>query len=73
MKRIDREVADPRLDPESETIAFEKIQRRERAPLPVSSERTARAAKETQASRKARKTISQAGGGFHKRRRRKIR
>ena len=70
MNRNDRE--DPRWEPEVEEPQFEKIIRSDRAPLPVSSERTARAAKETNASRKARKNISRSGG-FHKRRQRKIR
>jgi hypothetical protein len=55
-------------------VRFEKIGRRDRAPLPVSSEtRTARSAKETYASRRARKAISRSAGGMHRRRRKKIR
>jgi hypothetical protein len=72
MKRCGQAGGDDRWDPDQEETQFEKIPRRPRAPLPVSSERTARAAKETPASRKARRSISQSGG-FHKRRRRKIR
>jgi hypothetical protein len=53
---------------------FEKITRRERVALPVSSEsRTARSAKETFASRRIRKVIAKKSGGMHLRRRKKVR
>lgn len=52
---------------------FEKISRRDRATLPVSSQRqVARSSKETPGSKRVRKQISLNSGGMHRRRNRKI-
>ena len=52
---------------------FEKISRRERGALPVSSDRrNSRSSKETPGSKRVRKQISQKAGGIHRRRNRKI-
>ena len=64
MQRIDGEETNVRWDPNLEESQFEKMGRRNRAPLPVSSERTARAAKETQASRKGARRSRKAGVVF---------
>lgn len=58
---------------EEDVVQFEKIARREHVALPVSSRRGgARAAKETDGSRRVRREISQRLGGIHRRRNRKI-
>ena len=52
---------------------FEKISRRDRATLPVSSQRrVARSSKETPGSKRVRRQISLKTGGMHRRRHRKI-
>lgn len=52
---------------------FEKITRRDRSALPVSSDRkSSRSSKETPGSKRVRKQISQKAGGIHRRRNRRI-
>ncbi len=52
---------------------FEKIRRNQRPMLPTSDNpRRARSARETAASRKAKKRISEQNAGMHRRRRRKV-
>jgi hypothetical protein len=58
---------------DGDSMQFEKINRRQKAALPVSSSKSGgRSAKETASSRKVRKIISQKSGGMHRRRIKKI-
>ena len=63
---------DWRDEPDDEQ-AFEKMKRRQKAPLPVSSSKVGgRSAKETAGSRRVRRMVSQKSGGIHRRRNKKI-
>lgn len=55
-----------------ETSAFEPIRRLSRPRYPVSADRPRRTAKETPASRRVRREISQSLGGMHRRRHKKV-
>ena len=53
---------------------FERIARRQRAAMPVSSGRLAdRSSKKTPGSRRAKKEVSQQSGGIHRRRQKRVR
>jgi hypothetical protein len=57
---------------EPDEVQFEKIARRQRHSLPVSSSKAGgRSAKETLGSRRVRRSISQKAGGIHRRRNKK--
>lgn len=51
---------------------FEPIRRQQRPRFPVAGDRSRRAAKETPGSRRVRREISQAIGGMHRRRQKKL-